>query len=70
MGLTGTMGEAGTVHRQVTEDGTKHGVVHPFAVAQLPALGTVALGVEVRAHLPFHHHFLHALEDGLTVRDR
>ena len=68
MGLTGTMGEAGTVHRQVTEDGTKHGVVHPFAVAQLPALGTVALGVEVRMHLPFHHDLLDRLEDGLAFR--
>src|SRR5215468_12652217 len=70
MGLTGTMSETGTVHRQVAKDRAKHNMVGAFAVAELATLCTVALGVEVLLHLPCHHHGLHTLENGLTVRNR
>jgi hypothetical protein len=70
MGLTGTMSETGTCHRQVAKDRAKHNMVGAFAVAELATLWTVALGVEVLMHLPFHHHGLNALEDGFTVRNR
>jgi hypothetical protein len=68
--LAGTMGEAGAFHGQVAKHGTKHRVMPPFALAQLAAMRTMALSIEVRAHLPFYHHFLQALEDRFTVRNR
>jgi hypothetical protein len=70
MALTGTMGEAGTFHRYITEHCAEHGVVCTFVMTQLAALGTVALGVEIRVHLPLDYDFLDALEHRFALGNR
>jgi hypothetical protein len=41
-----------------------------LAVADVAALGTITLQVEIRLHLPFHHHFLDRLQQRFAFVQR
>ena len=56
MGVTRTMVETRTIHRQGTEDSAKDCVMRPFALVNVATLRTGTLLAQIRLHLPLYYH--------------